>query len=136
MNEIKERENRLNRYAEAFNQYMKNGDITDKKPQRILSLIIDEFDDKREAAEWENENLFLQATDFELAAHYVRKHINMHNVQNAKQSIGSHYTGNVNADEELLDEIADLMEEYGSKYGLPEGWWLNEGTTEDILWKL
>ena len=139
MNEIKERENKLNGYAETFNQYMKkggNGSIIDATPQRMLSLIHDEFDDEREEAEWHNENLFLQATDFELAVNYVHKHINMHDVQCAKLSLGSHNMELVDVDENLSDEIHDLIEEYGQKYGLAEGWWESEGTTEDILWQL
>lgn len=137
--EENERENKLNGYAETFNQYMKkgnNGSIIDATPQKILSLIHDEFDDEREEAEWHNDNLFLQATDFELALVYVKKRINMHDVQCAKLSLGAHNMELVDVDEELSDKIADLMEEYGSKYGLAEGWWFDEGTTEDILWKL
>lgn len=139
MNKIKERDKKLNGYAEAFNQYMKkggNGSIIDKTPQRMLSMIHDEFDDEREEAEWHNENLLLQATDFELALVYVKKRINMHDVQCAKLSLGSYNIELVDVDEKLSDDIHDLMEEYGEKYGLPEGWWENEGTTEDILWKL
>lgn len=139
MNETMERENRLNGYAEVFNQYMKkggNGSIIDAKPQKMLSLIHDEFDDEREEAEWHNENLFLQATDFDLAVNYVHKRINMHDVQCAKLNLGSHNMELVDVDERLSDEISDLMEEYGQKYGLSEGWWYDKATTEDILWEL
>lgn len=138
-NNSEETMNKLNGYADTFNQHMKkggNGSIIDATPQRMLSLIHDEFDDEREEVEWHNENLFLQATDFELALVYVRKHINMRDVQCAKLTLGAHNMELVDVDEELSDKIADLMEEYGSKYGLAEGWWLGEGTAEDILWKL
>ena len=130
---------KLNGYAETFNQYLKKGSkgsITDKTPQRMLSLIHDEFDDEREEAEWHNRNLFLQATNFELAVQYVKNRIDMQSVRHAKQTLGSHNMELADVDEELSDEINDLMEEYGDEYGLPEGWWLNEGTTEDILWEL
>lgn len=31
----------------------------------------------------------------------------------------------------IQDKISDLMEEYGEDNGLAEGWWLNEGDTEE-----
>lgn len=130
---------KLNGYAETFNQYLKKGSkgsITDRVPQRMLSLIHDEFDDEREEAEWHNENLFLQATNIELAVQYVRNRIDMQSARSAKRTLGSHNMELADVNEKLSDEIHDLMEEYGDEYGLPEGWWENEGTTEDILWEL
>jgi len=36
----------------------------------------------------------------------------------------------------ISDEISDLMEEYGDDNDLPEGWWFEYGTPDDIFMKL
>ena len=140
-NEVKniEREIKLDTYASIFNQYMKEGEsgsIIDAIPQRMLSLIKIEFDDEREMAEWENDNLFFGATDLELAIAYVRKNVDMERVERVRSVLASNNMELDDVDEDLSDEIYDLMEEYGADHDLAEGWWENEGTTEDILKEL
>ena len=93
-NEVKnvEREIKLDTYASIFNQYMKEGEsgsISDAIPQRMLSLIQIEFDDEREMAEWENDNLFFGATDLELAIAYVRKNVDMERVERVRSILAS-----------------------------------------------
>lgn len=140
-NEVKniEREIKLDTYASIFNQYMKEGEsgsISDAIPQRMLSLIKIEFDDEREMAEWENDNLFFAATDLELAIAYVRKNVDMERVERVCSVLASNNMELDDVDEDLSDEIYDLMEEYGADHDLAEGWWEYEGTTEDVLRKL
>ncbi len=140
-NEVKniEREIKLDTYASIFNQYMKEGEsgsISDAIPQRMLSLIKIEFDDEREMAEWENDNLFFVATDLELAIAYVRKNVDMERVERVRSVLASNNMEFDDVDEDLSDEIYDLMEEYGADHDLAEGWWEYEGTTEDILKEL
>lgn len=140
-NEVKniEREIKLDTYASIFNQYMKEGEsnsLSDAIPQRMLSLIKVEFDDEREMAEWENGNLFLDATDLELAIAYVRKNVDMERVERVRSVLASNNMEFDDVDEDLSDEIYDLMEEYGADHDLAEGWWEYEGTTEDILKEL
>ena len=140
-NEVKniEREIKLDTYASIFNQYMKEGEsgsISDAIPQRMLSLIKIEFDDEREMAEWENDNLFLGATDLELAIAYVRKNVDMERVERVRSVLASNNMKLDDVDEDLSDEIYDLMEEYGADHDLAEGWWEYEGTTEDVLKEL
>lgn len=140
-NEVKniEREIKLDTYASIFNQYMKEGEsgsISDAIPQRMLSLIKIEFDDEREMAEWENDNLFFVATDLELAIAYVRKNVDMERVERVRSVLASNNMEFDDVDEDLSDEIYDLMEEYGAEHNLAEGWWEYEGTTEDILKEL
>lgn len=140
-NEVKniEREIKLDTYASIFNQYMKEGEsgsISDAIPQRMLSLIKIEFDDEREMAEWENDNLFFVATDLELAIAYVRKNVDMERVERVRSVLASNNMELDDVDEDLSDEIYDLMEEYGADHDLAEGWWEYEGTTEDVLREL
>ena len=140
-NEVKnvEREIKLDTYASIFNQYMKEGEsgsISDAIPQRMLSLIQIEFDDEREMAEWENDNLFFGATDLELAIAYVRKNVDMERVERVRSILASNNMELDDVDENLSDEIYDLMEEYGADHDLAEGWWEYEGTTEDVLKEL
>ena len=140
-NEVKniEREIKLDTYASIFNQHMKEGEnnsLSDAIPQRMLSLIKVEFDDEREMAEWENDNLFLDATDLELAIAYVRKNVDMERVERVRSVLASNNMEFDDVDEDLSDEIYDLMEEYGADHDLAEGWWEYEGTTEDILKEL
>lgn len=140
-NEVKniEREIKLDTYASIFNQYMKEGEsgsISDAIPQRMLSLIKIEFDDEREMAEWENDNLFFVATDLELAIAYVRKNVDMERVERVRSVLASNNKELDDVDEDLSDEIYDLMEEYGADHDLAEGWWEYEGTTEDVLKEL
>lgn len=140
-NEVKniEREIKLDTYASIFNQYMKEGEsgsISDAIPQRMLSLIKIEFDDEREMAEWENDNLFFVATDLELAIAYVRKNVDMERVERVRSVLASNNMEFDDVDEDLSDEIYDLMEEYGADHDLAEGWWEYEGTTEDVLREL
>lgn len=134
-----EREIKLDTYASIFNQYMKeaeSGSVSDVIPQRMLSLIKIEFDDEREMAEWENDNLFFGATDLELAIAYVRKNVDMERVERVRSVLASNNKELDDVDEDLSDEIYDLMEEYGADHGLAEGWWEYEGTTEDVLKEL
>ena len=134
-----EREIKLDTYASIFNQYMKDGEsgsISDAIPQRMLSLIKIEFDDEREMAEWENDNLFFAATDLELAIAYVRKNVDMERVERVRSVLASNNMELDDVDEGLSDEIYDLMEEYGADHDLAEGWWEYEGTTEDVLKEL
>ena len=134
-----EREIKLDTYASIFNQYMKEGEsgsISDAIPQRMLSLIKIEFDDEREMAEWENDNLFFGATDLELAIAYVRKNVDMERVERVRSVLASNNMEFDDVDEDLSDEIYDLMEEYGADHDLAEGWWEYEGTTEDVLKEL
>lgn len=134
-----EREIKLDTYASIFNQYMKDGEsgsISDAIPQRMLSLIKIEFDDEREMAEWENDNLFFAATDLELAIAYVRKNVDMERVERVRSVLASNNMELDDVDEDLSDEIYDLMEEYGADHDLAEGWWEYEGTTEDVLKEL
>lgn len=134
-----EREIKLDTYASIFNQYMKEGEsgsISDAIPQRMLSLIKIEFDDEREMAEWENDNLFFAATDLELAIAYVRKNVDMERVERVRSVLASNNMELDDVDEDLSDEIYDLMEEYGADHELAEGWWEYEGTTEDVLKEL
>lgn len=140
-NEVKniEREIKLDTYASIFNQYMKEGEsgsISDAIPQRMLSLIKIEFDDEREMAEWENDNLFFVATDLELAIAYVRKNVDMERVERVRSVLASNNMELDDVDENLSDEIYDLMEEYGADHDLAEGWWEYEGTAEDVLREL
>lgn len=140
-NEVKniEREIKLDTYASIFNQYMKEGEsgsISDAIPQRMLSLIKIEFDDEREMAEWENDNLFFVATDLELAIVYVRKNVDMERVERVRSVLASNNMELDDVDEDLSDEIYDLMEEYGADHDLAEGWWEYEGTAEDVLREL
>lgn len=140
-NEVKniEREIKLDTYASIFNQYMKEGEsnsLSDAIPQRMLSLIQIEFDDEREMAEWENDNLFFGATDLELAIAYVRKNVDMERVERVRSVLASNNMEFDDVDEDLSDEIYDLMEEYGADHDLAEGWWEYEGTTEDVLKEL
>lgn len=140
-NEVKniEREIKLDTYASIFNQYMKEGEsgsISDAIPQRMLSLIKIEFDDEREMAEWENDNLFFVATDLELAIAYVRKNVDMERVERVRSVLASNNMELDDVDEDLSDEIYDLMEEYGADHDLAEGWWEYEGTAEDVLREL
>ena len=140
-NEVKnvEREIKLDTYASIFNQYMKEGEsnsLSDAIPQRMLTLIKVEFDDEREMAEWENCNLFFDATDLELAIAYVRKNVDMERVERVRSVLASNNMEFDDVDEDLSDEIYDLMEEYGADHDLAEGWWEYEGTTEDILKEL
>lgn len=140
-NEVKniEREIKLDTYASIFNQYMKDGEsgsISDAIPQRMLSLIKIEFDDEREMAELENDNLFFAATDLELAIAYVRKNVDMERVERVRSVLASNNMELDDVDEDLSDEIYDLMEEYGADHDLAEGWWEYEGTTEDVLKEL
>lgn len=140
-NEVKniEREIKLDTYASIFNQYMKEGEsgsISDAIPQRMLSLIKIEFDDEREMAEWENDNLFFVATDLELAIAYVRKNVDMERVERVRSVLASNNMELDDVDEDLSDEIYDLMEEYGADHDLAEGWREYEGTAEDVLREL
>ena len=110
--------------------------LSDAIPQRMLSLIKVEFDDEREMAEWENGNLFFDATDLELAVAYVRKNVDMERVERVRSVLASNNMEFDDVDEDLSDESYDLMEEYGADHDLEEGWWEYEGTTEDILKEL
>ena len=40
------------------------------------------------------------------------------------------------ADETIANDIADLMEEYSAENDLPEGWWEEEMSVDDIFVKL
>lgn len=133
-----EREIRLQTYAGVFNRYMKRNSsgITDSIPQKMLEYIHEEFDDDREEAEWHNDNLFLDFSHFEKAIEYVKDNIDMKRVARAKAKLESQNMELVDIDEELSDTIQDYMEEYGFDNDLPEGWWENEGTTEDIVKQL
>lgn len=73
---------------------------------------------------------------FEDAVNYVREAVCLTQVQSAKDMLAKSNMELCDVNEGLSDEICDLMEEYGEKYGLPEGWWEYEATSEDILWKL
>lgn len=130
-----EREIRLATFASLFNNHMKmeGSSPVDEIPQMMLTLIHKEFDDEREEAEWQNDNLFLEATDFELAVEHVRSEIDMKRVEDADYMLGTNNMELADVDEELDDQIRDLMEEYGADNGLPEGWWESEATTEDIV---
>ena len=133
-----EREMRLCTYASIFNRYMKknpNG-ITDEIPQKMLEYIHDDFDDEREEAEWHNDNLFLEFSDFEKAIEFVKDNIDMKRVSRVKAKLESKNMELAYIDEELDETIYDLMEEYGADNNLPEGWWENEATTEDIVKQL
>lgn len=39
------------------------------------------------------------------------------------------------ADDDISDEIAALMDEYGKELGLPDGWWM-EHEVNEIFWEL
>lgn len=39
-------------------------------------------------------------------------------------------------DEGLLDQIYDLLEDYGEDNGLSEGWWMSEFEIDDIVLQL
>ena len=132
------REARLDTYASIFNKYMKMdcAQLSDEIPQMMLTLIHNEFDDEREMAEWENDHLFLDVTDFELALEYVREHVDSVRIEKAKCILSTQNMELADVDEDLDTEIYDLMEEYGANNDLAEGWWLDEGTTEDVIVKL
>ena len=132
------REVRLDTYASIFNNYMKmdSAELSEEIPQMMLTLIHNEFDDEREQAEWENDHLFLYATDFELALEYVREHIDSVRIEKVQYILATQNMELADVDEDLDTEIYDLMEEYGANNDLAEGWWLNEGTTEDVIVKL
>lgn len=69
------------------------------------------------------------------AVEYVRQALNMEEIQHAKETLS--FKELIYYSEALTDEIHDLMEEYGDKYNLPEGWWYDEvSITDDIFWKL
>lgn len=129
------REARLDTYASIFNNYMKmdSAEPIDEVPQMMLTLINKEFDDEREMAEWENEHLFLDSTDYEMAIAYVRENIDPVRVEKAVKVLNEQNMELADIDEELNDEIYDLMETYGAENDLAEGWWEYEGTTEDII---
>ena len=40
------------------------------------------------------------------------------------------------ASPEIADEIYDLLEEYSDNEDLPEGWWMEYGTVDDIFFQL
>lgn len=40
------------------------------------------------------------------------------------------------ADPSIADDICDLMEEYGQDYDLPEGWWYDYGTEDDVFFAI
>ena len=132
------REVRLDTYASIFNNYMKmdGADLSEEVPQMMLTLIHNEFDDEREMAEWENDHLFLNTTDFELALEYVREHVDSVRIEKVQYILATQNMELADVDEDLDTEIYDLMEEYGANNDLAEGWWLNEGTTEDVIVKL
>ena len=133
-----EREIRLQTYASIFNRYMMKdqNSIADEIPQKMLEYIHDDFDDEREEAEWHNDNLFLEFTDFEKAIEFVKDNIDMKRVARVKAKLESQNMELADIDEELDDTIYDLMEEYGADNDLPEGWWQYEATTEDIVKQL
>ena len=133
-----EREIRLCTYASIFNRYMmknQNG-ITEEIPQKMLEYIHDEFDDEREEAEWHNDNLFLEFTEFEKAIEFIKDNIDKNRIARVKAKLESQNMELADVDEELDEIIYDLMEEYGADNDLAEGWWLDEGTTEDVIVKL
>lgn len=129
------REVRLDTYASIFNRYMKmeSSQLDEEIPQLMLTLIDKEFDDEREEAEWQNEHIFLDATDFDLAVEYVRENVDMKRVREVEAILGSQNMELADVDEELDEQIYDLMEEYGANNDLGEGWWLSQGTTEDVI---
>lgn len=133
-----EREIRLRTYASIFNRYMMKdqNSITEEIPQKMLEYIHDDFDDEREEAEWHNDNLFLEFTDFEKAIEFVKDNIDMKRVSRVKAKLESQKMELADIDEELDDTIYDLMEEYGADNDLPEGWWQNKATVEDIVKQL
>ena len=73
---------------------------------------------------------------FKDALAYVKQALDAELIEEVKTKLGNSNMELIDVNEELADEIHDLMEEYGDRNNLPEGWWEYEGTTEDILWKL
>lgn len=54
-------------------------------------------------------------------------------ITRAQEALGRGNFELIDVDEQLNDEICSLMNDYGRKFGLSEGWWMEYGTAEDIL---
>ena len=72
---------------------------------------------------------------FEKAVAYVREHVDMADVAQAKVKMGEK-NPLFRINHTLCDDIYDLMEEYGADHDLPEGWWLDEADEEEVLLRL
>lgn len=76
------------------------------------------------------------STDVRKAIIHVRLHVDMNDVRRALSIIDYQRCPLYQASPELDCQIYDLMEEYGQDHDLPECWWMNEITEDDILFEL
>ena len=74
--------------------------------------------------------------DFEKALQYVRENVNEIEVSLAIDKMDKWRCPLAQANCSLADRIYDLMEEYGEDNDLPEGWWLDDGDLDDIIFEL
>ena len=75
---------------------------------------------------------------FELALQYVRDNKTWYEDEEsvALRRIGEYRCDLEFAAPNIAQEIADLMDEYGMDNDLPDGWWMEYGTADDIFFKL
>ena len=73
-------------------------------------------------------------TDFEKAALYAFDQLEDVDVQHALYHMDRDRMPLSMVDASLCREITDGMEDYGYDNDLPEGWWLEFGDEEDVLW--
>lgn len=74
----------------------------------------------------------------ENAIRYVREHRSWTHAEEtvALERIDRMRCNLINASSSIADKISDLMEEYGQYHDLPEGWWYEDVTEDDIFFEL
>lgn len=78
----------------------------------------------------------MRKTEIEFAINYVRKNIDMDDVNYIRGCVWKHHSSARAENPDILTRIYDLMEEYGADNDLPEGWWLDEMDEEEIFEQL
>ena len=78
----------------------------------------------------------MKKTEIELAIEYVRKNIDMDDVNYIRGRVWKNHSCVRAEDPGILTRIYDLMEEYGADNELPENWWLEEMDEEEIFEQL
>lgn len=75
-------------------------------------------------------------THFDNALDYVRRYVDMPYINNCIVRAMEMRCPFSHAFPLEVDDITDLLEEYGEDNDLPEGWWLEYGDIDDIVEQL
>lgn len=75
-------------------------------------------------------SIFIDALD------YLRGEIDAVDIHYAISKMDTTRRSLANIDHELYVKMHDLLETFGDENDLPEGWWLDYGDLDDIIFKL